>query len=217
MFGTATIRGAGSPDLSLSLPLSTTTLCGEDAIAQVNAWASYGAAEPSVVNGLRHALAMRTSPASNSTGITSVTPLSVILESHVFVLLGGTSELGPLRALLKMGATVVCVARKGKKLAATVEWASAVGAGTLIVPVPVNSPQNGADAPDPVTVGNEGGADVIEEMPRIARWVQGLFPNRTLVVGCYIYVDGEAHVRATMAMDTIVSWLVEKRLGTKVA
>lgn len=39
---------------------------------------------------------------------------------------------------------------------------------------------------------------------QIARWVTSLFPEKDLVVGTYIYLDGELHVRATIAMDAIL-------------
>ena len=45
----------------------------------------------------------------------------------------------------------------------------------------------------------------------LTAWIAGLFPKRTLVLGCYIYLDGEAHVRASVAMDLIVDGVVSRR------
>ena len=55
------------------------------------------------------------------------------------------------------------------------------------------------------------GADVLNEAGAIAAWLRdepALAKFDTLVVGQYIYLDGEKHVRASVAMDLITTALV---------
>jgi hypothetical protein len=44
------------------------------------------------------------------------------------------------------------------------------------------------------------GADLIKQTPEIRTWLASLAPGKRLVIGAYAYLDGEAHVRASLAM-----------------
>jgi hypothetical protein len=56
------------------------------------------------------------------------------------------------------------------------------------------------------------GLDVLEQTGLVVAWLKQLadaFPDKRLVVGSYIYLDGELHVRASVAMDAICVKLME--------
>ena len=91
-------------------------------------------------------------------------------KPFVFVLIGATSEMGPLRFLLEHGAHVVAIARPSGKWAGLLETARQ-SAGTLTYPM--------AD-------GSEG-ADAMESTPELANWLASLYPTKQLVICSYIY------------------------------
>ena len=49
------------------------------------------------------------------------------------------------------------------------------------------------------------------QTPELANWLTGLFPDKQLVICCYIYQDGEAFVRASVAMDAIIKAVSARR------
>ena len=46
------------------------------------------------------------------------------------------------------------------------------------------------------------------QAPEIRAWLRAVAPGKRLVIGSYAYLDGEAHVRASLAMDAIAADLV---------
>ena len=125
-------------------------------------------------------------------------------RSRAFVVLGATSEMGPTKALLSVGCTVVAVARRGPKWAELFDFAKS-SAGVLVAPT--------ADADATAATSDAVGADVLNDCGAIAAWLgedPDIAPLGTLVVGNYIYLDGEKHVRASVACDAIAKTLEEK-------
>ncbi|KAJ1458784.1 hypothetical protein M885DRAFT_460525 [Pelagophyceae sp. CCMP2097] len=121
----------------------------------------------------------------------------------LFVVLGGTAEMGPTKPLLSLGATVAAVCRGGQKWADLVEFAKTTD-GALLAP---SSDGDVATA----------GADVLADAPKIAAWIASLAEDfDRVVIGSYIYLDGEAHVRACVACDAIATRAAELA-GGKVA
>jgi hypothetical protein len=125
---------------------------------------------------------------------------SSLIDNKVFVLLGATSALGPFTPLSKLGATIACIARPGAKLESLIEQAKKTPA-TLLLPVR----------------GEVAGADLLQDAPEIADWISKLCPDKQLVIGCYAYLDGEKHVRASVAMDLIVDAVTKVRKDTALA
>jgi hypothetical protein len=176
----------GSPHGSLQKPLY---VYGADAAMQAQAWATYGCMEESA---FRHAAASFDGTAA----------ASVVVESHVFVLLGVTSELGPARSLLRLpGAHVVGVARAGPKLERLVEYVR-------------------DECPMSATL-QVTHANMLAEGPHIARWLVDLLrqiqPTRKVVLMPMAYMDGEANVRIVMAMEEIVTQVKQRMEGCTVA
>lgn len=177
----------GSPHGSLQKPLY---VHGAAAAAQAHAWATYGCMEESA---FRHAAA-----SFDPTDDTTTAASTVVVQSHVFVLLGVTSELGPARSLLRLpGACVMGVARAGPKLERLVDYVRDA--------CPLSATLQVAHA------------DMLVEGPLIARWLvhvlRELTPARQVVLMPMAYMDGEANVRLVMAMEEIVTYVRQHSMG----
>ena len=191
---TIEIIGQGSSNDEISVPIDTSagadikTVSGEKLVAQIQAWVDYGAAEPSTVASISSVV---------SGGVSS---LKRKLSSRTFVLLGATSALGPARPLLSLGATVAAIARPGRKLEELMSFAES-SPGKLLVPsIKTSTPEAGTK--------NTLGIDLLTQLPEAAEWLLNLSPKGTLVIGSYIYLDGEKHVRAVAAMDALLNALL---------
>jgi hypothetical protein len=156
-------------------------VAGRDAVAQLEAWENYGCMEPSA--------------AAHAREVCLAEDASVYVQDTTFCLLGLTSEMGPVRSLLKLpGAHVLGVARGGTKLEKLVDWIEVNGATRAMLQVP------------------EGGADLLGQAPAIAEWIVQTAPaNRRLAISPLAYLDGEACTRVSVAMDKIVTTVMEKR------
>jgi len=122
--------------------------------------------------------------------------VSSFVSSKIFCLLGLTSEMGPASHLLKIpGAHVMGVARAGSKLNALIQKHQQEGCTNSILQIP------------------QGGANLLHQAPEIARWIVETTANsdRSLVIMPLAYMDGEANVRVTVAMDAIVEYVRQHR------
>jgi hypothetical protein len=185
--GTTKISGKGEIVNKLSVPIKVNGKYedyeGDELIKQAEAWAKYGCCEESV-----------------GTSIAAVAHLQASelpLKNRIFCMLGGTSELCPSKPLLALGATVAAVARPGAKLDALMAYAETT-AGTLLVPQLA-----GASKP---------GLDLLTHTPEVVKWLKSVATTDSgdkpqLCVGSYVYLDGEQHVRASIAMDAICTTL----------
>jgi hypothetical protein len=101
--------------------------------------------------------------------------------------------MGPAYSLLRIpGAHVMGVARSEKKVAKLVEWLE----------------QEGAESTTLETLQ----ADMLKETPQIAKWIIETAPrDRELIILPLAYMDGEACVRVTVAMDAIVTSVMKHR------
>mmetsp|Transcript_15364 Transcript_15364/g.46312 ORF Transcript_15364/g.46312 Transcript_15364/m.46312 type:complete len:520 (-) Transcript_15364:4246-5805(-) len=187
---TITVEGEGEALAALEVPIevdgAAKKLTGDVLKGQAQAWADYGCCEQSVATSVAEAVDLPREKWD--------------LEGKVFVLLGGTSAFCPAKPLLRLGATVAVVSRPGSKIEALRKYAAGTG-GTLLLPkLPA------ADGP---------GLDILMQLPELVAWVAGLAkaqPGTHFVLGSYVYLDGERHVRATMAMDATCLAL-QKQLG----
>lgn len=92
------------------------------------------------------------------------------------------------------------VARGGSKLQQLVDWFESNGPKGTTLQTP------------------QGGADLLQQVPEIARWIVATAPkDRQLVLVPLAYMDGEACVRVTVAMDTIVTHVMEHRKDVSLA
>ena len=92
--------------------------------------------------------------------------------------------------------------------------ASNMGLTDSLVPVlmlPISRPQGDMTEEE---LAAAAGCDLVEDLPSLLPWLtENAFKFKKVTVGCYVYMDGEAHVRAAVAMDLIVTGLVASGKG----
>ena len=173
---TETVEGRGAPDTALTLPYRGRRLGGDDLRRRLDAWVEAGVVEPS----LRDAV---TTVLEN--------PDWLRLEGRTVVVLGAAAEMGPLRALLRWGATVAAVDLPRPDVWSRLLDDTAGLAGRMLVPV-----RAGAGP-----VSERAGVDLLHDLPSATAWVTGV-PG-SLVLGNYVYADGATNVRVSTAVDAL--------------
>jgi hypothetical protein len=180
---TVEVSGGDPADKELSVPYRGDRLRGDALRRRLDAWVEAGVVEPS------GAEAVRTVQAN---------PDWLRLPDRTVAVLGAGAEIGPLPSLLRWGARVAAV-----DLASPAIWERVLGlrsAGTILVPV------GGTDA-EPLA--RRAGADLVAEVPAVADWLAAL-PGH-LVLGNYVYADGAANVRVSVAVDVLTARLQDAR------
>lgn len=174
-----TLRLQGSGDAApapWTVPHQGRELAGDALARQIDRWERAGVCEPAHAAALRDCLAH---------------PEWFDLSDQHLVLLGAGSEAGPLAWLARWRANLVGIdlarAATARRIAATV----AAGNATLIAPVAPGQPLDAAHA----------GADLLADTPEIAAWLVAL--GVPLAIANLAYLDGERHVRVSLAMDAI--------------
>lgn len=174
-----TLRLQGSGDAAPArweVPYQGKRLHGDALARRIDAWAAAGVIEAS------HAQALH---------LARTHPEWFDLSDRHLVLLGAGSEAGPLAWLAAWRANFVAVdlarAPTWKKIAQRV----AAGNGRLIAPV----------AGDAALEPPYAGCDMLTQTPEIAAWLRGL--GVPLDLFAIAYLDGERHVRVSLAMDAI--------------
>ena len=174
---TLRLRGSGTgAPARWEVPYKGRRLHGDALARRIDAWAAAGVIEAS------HAQALH---------LARTHPEWFDLSDRHLLLLGAGSEAGPLAWLAQWRANIVAIdlARgpSWKKIAQRV----AAGNGQLIAPVARTA---GADM-------QHAGADMLTQTPEIAAWLQSL--SVPLDLFAIAYLDGERHVRVTLAMDAL--------------
>jgi hypothetical protein len=188
---TLQLRGGGDPTPApWTVPHQGRELAGDALARQIDRWEKAGVCEPAHAAALRDCLAH---------------PEWFDLSDQHLVLLGAGSEAGPLAWLARWRANLVGIdlarAATWKRIAATV----AAGNATLTAPVAPGQPLDAAHA----------GADLLADTPDIAAWLAGL--REPLAVANLAYLDGERHVRVSLAMDAISATLCAADSRTQLA
>lgn len=197
-FATGTVHGEGpAVDAAAhSASFKGKDYGGQDLVSLLETWAESGNMHPSAATSVRAALA-------NEQWLD--------LKNETFVLIGATSEMGPLQFLLERGATVVALARNNPKKPE--RWLRIMSmakdtCGKLLFPL--SEEQDGNMPLEDLA--QRAGADVLVQTPELANWLVSVLPsNRPAHIGSYIYLDGEAHVRAAIAMDALVNAVLTRR------
>lgn len=192
---TACIEGQAPLQHSLDVAHKGRVLNKDSLRAQISRWMQKGIIDSSHAHDLYALLAK---------------PEVQDLSAHYFVLLGATSEIGPLSCLLQLGANVIAVSRHNP-----ISWQRLIrlarqSSGRLFVPC-LSDPRDLTDT----QIANLAGADLLLQAPEIANWINRF--EQPLVVGNYGYLDGADHVRITMAMDAIIDQLVRQRSDISLA
>jgi hypothetical protein len=176
LLDTEAVEGRGEPDTALTLPYHGQRLAGDDLRRRLDAWVEAGVVEPS----LRDAV---TTVMEN--------PDWLRLEGRTVVVLGAAAEMGPLRALLRWGATVAAVDLPRPDLWSRLLDDTQDLAGRLLLPARAGS--------DPVD--RRAGVDLLHDLPSATAWATGLAGS--LVLGNYVYADGATNVRVATAVDAL--------------
>jgi hypothetical protein len=188
--GTERVEGTGDPDTALTVPYQGTRLAGDDLRRRTDRWVESGVVEPSLRDALEHLHATRG----------SLDP-----SGRTFVVLGAGAEMGPLRALLRWGATVAAVDLPRPELWSRLLESTRDLAGTLLVPArPGDEPLHA-----------RAGVDLVGDLPRAIDWVASL--EGPLVLGNYVYADGGTNVRVSAAVDQLTTALRADRPVDEVA
>lgn len=188
-FHTAVIEGCAPRQLRLSIQHKGKHLQGASLQQQIKQWIERGIIEAEHGRDVLQTLE---------------DPRALDLSSHTFVLLGAGSEVGPVKILLALGATVVAIARnKPENWKRLIKLAQA-SSGRLVIPC-TQDPEN--KSPDDIA--HFAGADLLTHTPEIAHWLAGF--QQPLNIGSYAYLDGAKHVQVVMAMDAIVDYLLKRR------
>jgi hypothetical protein len=179
---TVTIHGDGKPEQELILPYRGELLRGDALLRRLDRWVEQGTIEPSCAAAVREVAAE---------------PDWLDLSDQRIVVLGAGAEMGPLPAVLGWGGTVVGIDLPRPRVWARVAATARHSAGTLIAP--------GATI-------ERAGADLLTELPAVARWLLGI--EGRLVLGNYVYAPGAAYPRLSAAVDALTGHVQRQRPDT---
>lgn len=141
---------------------------------------------------------------------------AIDLSDETFVLLGGGSEIGPLKCLLEWGANVIVVDLPGSHHWPEMVKLARQSRGRMMVPLAKEHAEQyaQADNPDDILI-KLAGANLLTQTPEIATWLQTF--QTPLTVGHYAYLDSNWHVLVVMAMDAISQRLIKQGHETRLA
>ncbi|QIO09591.1 hypothetical protein [Acinetobacter lanii] len=190
---TVKLKGESSAHPEWYIPYKGQQLKGEALLAQIQTWQDAGIIEPS------HADALRLAHAH---------PEWFDLSDRTMVLFGAASEAGPLTWLSKWKANIVAVdlpnTRVWEKILNTVKDGNA----TLYAPS-----VEALDDTTPIEILKDKlGANLLTQTPEIAHWL--VQNEHDLDLAAIAYLDGEKHVRVSMAMDSIMQYVSTHKSNT---
>ena len=129
------------------------------------------------------------------------------LSDRYFVLLGAGSAMGPLQVLLALGANVIAIDLDRDFIWKRLIKLARESAGTLIFPTKKKASELTTDD----ELARNAGANLFTDIPEICNWLSDLMPKEKFTIGGYAYLDGERHVRVSLAMDAIMSGVAKRR------
>ena len=178
-------HGQGSPEIEpWTVPYHGKRLSGAELDDQLTRWEQAGIIEPSHAQALRQVIAH---------------PEWLDLSDHTLVLLGAASEAGPLATLARWRANIVAVdlphPAVWEKIVQTVTQGNAHLIAPLSQAVPLDTPAEQWIA--------LAGANLLTDTPELIAWLSTL--ESALDIAALAYLDGERHVRVSMAMDAIMT------------
>lgn len=182
-------------NLELSMPYGEGKLKGRQVLEQLAKWAGKGTIGPDVYPAVERILA-------NPQQYFSV-------DDRYFVLLGASSEMGPLENLLDLGADVIAIDLPGRPQvwSKLIEYA-ANSRGSLTIPVlPFEGESTHA------AIAEHAGADLLLQTPEIITWLSSFAAEKHCTIGSYTYLDSDLFARIAVAGDWIAQELVQSFPG----
>ena len=187
---TVTVKGHAQTQPEWFVPYHGKNLKGQALLNQIQTWEDAGIIEAS------HAKALREANAH---------PEWFDLSDRTMVLFGAASEAGPLTWLAQWKANIIAVDLPNEgvwgKILKTIENGNA----TLYAP----SFQKIDNIENIQELKTKLGANLLTQIPEITQWLCDN-PHK-LDLASIAYLDGEKHVRVSMAMDSIMSHISEQK------
>ena len=183
---TLRLRGRGdAAPARWEVPYRGRKLHGDALARRIDAWAAAGVIEAS------HAQALH---------LARTNPQWFDLSDRHVLLLGAGSEAGPLAWLASWRANIVAVDLPRAATWSKIAQRVLAGNGQLIAPLAASAPPRDELANDAADL-RHAGCDMLTQTPEIAAWLRSLgVPLDLLAIA---YLDGERHVRVSLAMDAI--------------
>ncbi|PJI30073.1 hypothetical protein [Acinetobacter pseudolwoffii] len=175
------------------VPYHGQKLQGDALLEQIERWESQGIVETSHANALRECVAR---------------PEWFDLSDRTMVLFGAASEAGPLTWLAKWKANIVAIDLPNTRVWGKIIDTISQGNATLYAPC---TEALAEDTPDDV-LKEKLGANLLTRIPEIAKWLLQFEPD--LDLAAIAYLDGEKHVRVSMAMDAIMQHVSQHKANT---
>ncbi|MFC3902941.1 hypothetical protein SAMN05421749_10423 [Acinetobacter marinus] len=171
------IKGQDNPQLApWGIPYHGELLTGQALLDQIWTWETQGIIDVTHANALREA---------------AQHPEWFDLSDRTVVLFGAASEAGPLTWLSKWKANIVAIDLPNEKIWQKIQSIIEAGNATLIAPM------------QPDAKGEKVlGADLLTQNAEIANWLNSF--KAKLDLAGIAYLDGEKHVRVSMAMISIM-------------
>jgi hypothetical protein len=196
-FHTGVIQGT-SKDKGKPLTVSYhgVDLQGDALKAQLSQWATYGTIEPDAANTL-----------------SKLAEGNVDLHGQHFVLIGAGSAMGPFYKLLEHGATVVCIdipgtmGQRAADMWARLVKAARASSGCIIFPM--TKAQSTCKTDEELYLAS--GCNLIEQPAQILNWLSDINKGKALTIGNYTYLDGDLHVKLSIAADAIIKHMRLRR------
>jgi Protein tyrosine phosphatase-like protein, PTPLA len=201
-FYTGFVKGtkAKDPQVSLKVPYKGQTLTGQALKDQIQKWVDYGTIEPSCGSAMQKCV-------DHPEWVSDI-------SNRYFVLLGAGSAMGPLLALLALGANIIAVDLDRPMIWKRLITLAKESSGSITFPLKVDPSKCTSDD----LLYENAGCNLFTHTPMIRDWLMNLYPDKVaFTVGCYAYLDGALHVQVSLAMDAICRDLSEKRKNTSLA
>ncbi|MFV5503357.1 hypothetical protein [Acinetobacter sp. 226] len=175
------------------VPYQGQKLQGDALLEQIERWETQGIMEISHANALREC---------------AVHPEWFDLSDRTTVLFGAASEAGPLTWLAKWKANIVAIDLPNSRVWGKIIDTVSQGNATLYAPCTEDLP---ADT-SPNILKEKLGANLLTQIPEIAKWL--LQFEQDLDLAAIAYLDGEKHVRVSVAMDAIMHYVSQQKANT---
>lgn len=190
---TFTLRGTSVEAPEWFVPYHGQKLSGDALLAQIQSWQDRGIVEVSHADALRQCVAH---------------PEWFDLSDRTTVLFGAASEAGPLTWLAKWKANIVAVDLPNTRVWTKILDTVAEGNATLYAPCAEKLSESSS-----IDILKEKlGANLLTQIPEIAKWLTQF--KQDLDLAAIAYLDGEKHVRVSMAMDAIMQQVSTEKANT---
>jgi len=190
-FETGVIEGTKERQKKLVIPYKNKKLVNPHIEKQVNQWCKYGTIEKCCGTAIKQV---------------SQNAEWVDLSDKYFVLFGASSAMGPFLKLMELGANVIAIDINRKPTWEHLLETAKKSSGKLYFPL-----SKSQDELSEAELSSNAGCDLLSQTPEICNWLTELLPDQEITVGCYVYLDSEAHVRLAAACDIITDRLIKNR------